>query len=204
MRTYPDLRMRAIHEAFGEAVQAADEQRYDEALSRFTKLRSTLTSLGITSAHLLHDLAIAADNLGRLEEAFQLMIDSLRIDPLAPNAQHSFDVIVRRIRLYLRDAVASDESIPRLHALLTRTAEADVDAHLSMARHLVFRGELEKAEALLSAVTLTAPASRDAWLAAANVARLRGDPLKAAELEAQAAAQALVDVPYGVRDPDPN
>lgn len=88
-----------------------------------------------------------------------------------------------------------EPSTPRLYALLLRTGEADVPCHLAMARHLADSGKHEEALRLLDAVTLLAPASRDAWLARAAFERARGDEAAAASCEVQAAALAAADVP---------
>ena len=198
MRTYPDIRMRGLHKAFKTASEASDEGRHDDAFEGFVQLQQRLEALGLESGHVLHSMAIQADHLGQLAEAFDLMIKALRKDPFAPNAQHSFEVIVHRIRTWLRDAEPADEAIPRLYDLLARTSDADVDSHLVMARHFVQTDRLDRAAELLAAVTLTAPASRDAWLERARVAKLRGEALAAAEYEAQAAVRGMDDVAYGV------
>jgi hypothetical protein len=132
--------------------------------------------------------------------AFTTISESIAKDPLNPAAQRSFDIIAGHIREALAnpERPADDPSTPRLYRLLLEAGEADVASHLAMARHLAHAGDREAAMRLVDAVTLLAPASRDAWVQKAGLAHSMGDEATARECEAQAAALETSHVPFGI------
>ncbi len=203
MRTFPDLRIRdAVWEA-QRASRLLDDRQWAEARDAFGALRSRAAKLGLDSAYLAWGLAVALDNLGETEMAFEAVSDAIRKDPMNPACHHSFDVIANRLRAALTDPsrAPDDPSTPRIYALLQHAGEADVPCHLAMARHLAHAGQHEAAMRLLDSVTLLSPVSRDAWLQKAALARTLGDEALGASCDAQAAAIAASDVPFGVPAP---
>jgi hypothetical protein len=96
---------------------------------------------------------------------------------------------------------AADESTPRLYELLLGAGEADVPSHLAMARWLIAAGRRDEARRILEAVTLLAPASRDAWLAKGALALASGDEEEAVRCDAQASALSSTAVPFAIPAP---
>jgi hypothetical protein len=70
-----------------------------------------------------------------------------------------------------------------------------------MARWLAAAGKRDEARRILEAVTLLAPASRDAWLARGALARVMGDAAEAVRCEAQASALSSTPVPFAIPAP---
>lgn len=203
MRTFPDLRMRDAVWETQRAARLLDEREWEKARDAFTALRGRVAKLGIDSAYVAWGLAVALDNLGELEMAFEAVGEAIALDPMNPAAHHSFDVVASRLRAALADPSRppGDPSTPRIYALLQHAGEADVPSHLAMARHLAHAGEREAALRLLDAVTLLAPVSRDAWLQKAALARALGDEPLALQCDAQAAAVAGSRIPFAVPAP---
>ena len=203
MRTFPDLRIRDAVWDTQRAGRLLDDREWAEAREAFTSLRARVAKLGLDSAYLAWGLAVALDNLGETEMAFETVSEAVQKDPMNPACHHSFDVIAGRLRAGLADPgrAPDDPSTPRLYALLQHAGEADVPSHLAMARHLAHVGQHVAAMRLLDAVTLLSPVSRDAWLQKASLARALRDEALAASCETQAAAVAASDVPFGVPAP---
>jgi tetratricopeptide (TPR) repeat protein len=203
MRTFPDLRIRDAVWESQRAAQLLDERKWDEARDAFTALRARAAKLGVDSSYLAWGLAVALDNLGDYEMAFETVSEAVLKDPMNPGCQHSFDLIANRLRAALADPsrALDDPSTPRIYALLQRAGEADVPSHLAMARHLAHAGKHAEATRLLDAVVLLAPVSRDAWLEKAALARAAGDEALAASCDGQAMTIAASDVPFGVPAP---
>lgn len=203
MRTFPDLRIRDAVWESQRAGRLLDEQQWAEARDAFTALRVRAAKLGLRSSYLAWGLAVALDNLGEAEMAFEAVSEAVKADPMNVACQRSFDVIANRLRGTLADPARApgDPSTPRLYALLQAAGEADVPSHLAFARHEAHAGKLREALALLDAVTLLSPVSRDAWLQKAAVARALGDEPLAASCDAQAAAVTAADAPFGVPAP---
>jgi tetratricopeptide (TPR) repeat protein len=203
MRTFPDLRMRQLTHDAERAQELLDQNQHREARDLFGEVRARAKRLGLASAHLDWGFAVASDYLGETEMAFEGIREAVTKDPFNPMVQRSFDIIAGRLRAALADAARApeDASTPRLYRLLLAAGEADVSCHVAMARHLAHAGDAREAMRLLDAVTLLAPASRDAWLQKAALARAAGDAALAAECDAQAAALATADVPFGIPGP---
>lgn len=200
MRTFPDLRLREALRESRRAGQLLEAREWAAAREAFAALRPRLARLGLRSGYVDWGLAVALANLGETEMAFQTANEAIRQDPLNPAAQESFEHIAEQLRAALADPrrAPHDPSTPRLYELLQGAGEADVPSHLAMARHLAQAGDRQGAMRLLDAVTLLAPLSRDAWLQKASLARALGDEGLAASCEAQAAAVAASDPPYGI------
>ncbi len=113
--------------------------------------------------------------------AFEAVSEAIKADPMNPACQGSFDLIANRIRAALADPgrALDDPSTPRLYELLQGAGEADVPSHLAMARHLAHAGKNDEAMAILEAVTLLSPISRDAWAQRAALARAVRPPCPA-------------------------
>ncbi len=203
MRTFPDLRIRDAVWETQRAGRLLDDREWAAAREAFTALRARVAKFGLDSAYLAWGLAVALDNLGETEMAFEAVSEAVSKDPMNPACHHSFDLIANRLRAALADPnrAPDDPSTPRLYALLQHAGEADVPSHLAMARHLAAVGQPDAALRLLDAVTLLSPVSRDAWLQKATLARGLGDEALAASCEAQAAGIAASDVPFGVPAP---
>jgi hypothetical protein len=203
MRIFPDVRIRDAVWESQRAARLLDEREWAAARDAFTALRARTAKLGLCSAYLAWGLAVALDNLGDIEMAFETVCEAVTADPMNPGCQGSFDLIANRLRAALADPTRTpdDPSTPRIYALLQSAGEADVPFHLAMASHLAHVGKKAEAMALLDAVTLLSPISRDAWLHKASLARAIGDASLAASCEAQAVAIASSDVPFGVPAP---
>lgn len=172
-----------------------EERRADEAVNVYRELVAEARKAGLDSAHLHWAFAVACDYAGELEMAFEQIGIAIGKDPLAPPFRHSFELITGRIRAALADVerAADDPSTPRLYALLQRGEAVDVPSHLAMVRYHLATGKPAEARALVDAVTLLHPASREAWEAKATVARAAGDA--AAEAQARLEAAALQEEP---------
>jgi len=203
MRTFPDLRFRALANDAQRAHELMDRAEYRESRDLFTQVRARAAKLGLDSAYLTWGIAVTSDYLGELDVAFTTISESLAKDPLNPAAQNSFDVIASHIRAALADPqrAPDDASTARLYQLLLEAGEADVASHLAMARHLAHAGKPAEAMRILEAVTLLAPSSRDAWLQKAGLAHSLGQDDLAAECETQAGALATAQVPFGIPAP---
>ncbi|MFT3912629.1 MAG: hypothetical protein QM704_00675 [Anaeromyxobacteraceae bacterium] len=200
MRTFPDVRFRKLNSEAQHAGRLLDDRRYAEAREAFTTARARARKLGLDSAYLAWGLAVALDMTEETEMAFKVIAESVAMDPLNPAAQHSFDTIAWKLRATLEDPdrAAGDPSTPRIYALLLEAGEADVAAHVAMARHLDATGDTAGALRLLDSVTRLAPVSRDAWAARARVARAAGDEALAAECDAQVAALGTARIPFAI------
>lgn len=198
MRTFPDVRMRKLHALAAQGNDAAQAQDYPSAREHFGELLRQLDGLGLESAWVHWALAVAHDNLGDLDMALNEIRSSLEMDPLSPMAQRSFDIIVRRIRDHLASLDVGDSSIPRLYGLLQQSGDVDVPTHLIMARHFAATARVERAQQLLAALSLTAPASREVWGERARLARLEGDLTAAAGFEVEMESHSLHDVPFAI------
>jgi len=203
MRTFPDLRIRETVWESQRAGRLLDDRDWAAARDAFTAIRARVAKLGVESSYVIWGLAVALDNLGEIDMAFEAVSEAVQKDPMNPACHHSFDVIAGRLRAALCDAARTpdDPSTPRLYALLQRAGEADVPSHLAMARHHAHAGKHEQAMRLLDAVTLLSPVSRDAWLQKAALARALGAEVLAASCDAEAAVIAGSDVPFGVPSP---
>jgi hypothetical protein len=200
MRTFPDLRFRDLNSRARRARQLLDDNHYAEARDAFAAARAQARKLGLDSAYLSWGLALALDMNQETEAAFTTIQEAIAQDPLNPSSQGSFDAIAWKLRNAIGDPAlpAEDPAIPRIYRLLLDAGEADVPAHLAMARHLAAQGDRAGAMRLLDAVTLLAPSSRDAWLEKAALARSLEDAELATECDAQAAALASPGVAFGI------
>jgi tetratricopeptide (TPR) repeat protein len=203
MRTFPDLRIRGVVTDAGRAQELLDRGEYRESRDLFTQVRARAGKLGLDSAYLAWGIAVTSDYLGDLDVAFTTISESIAKDPLNPAAQNSFGVIANHIRAALADPqrAPDDPNTPRLYQLLLEAGEADVPSHLAIARHLAHAGKGAEALRVLDAVTLLAPSSLDAWRQRAGLARSLGQDDVALECEAQAAALATAQVPFGIPAP---
>ncbi|ACL67347.1 tetratricopeptide repeat protein [Anaeromyxobacter dehalogenans 2CP-1] len=185
------------------AYQLAEEQRAPEALEIYRGLIAEARQAGLDSAHLHWACAVAADYTGELEMAFEQITTAIAKDPLAPPFRHSFDLISRHLRAALADPErdADDPSTPRLYALLQRSDEADVGAHLAMARFHLAKGHAAEARAMLDAVTLLHPAAREAWELLGRVAREAGDAATAERARLEASALGDGELPFAIPGP---
>ena len=198
MRTFPDVQMRKLLAAAAETGGALDQEDYARALEKAQALAASTRRYGWRPCWLSWVQAVSHDMTGNLEAAFDHIERAMEMDPFNPLAQQSYDIIAGKARDRLARADAKDDEVPVLYRLLQRADEADVPSHLAMARHLAATGRALEAEALLAAVTLTAPASRDAWRERARVARQLGRDTVAAECEAEAQVRGRDDVPFGL------
>jgi tetratricopeptide (TPR) repeat protein len=156
--------------------------------------------LGIESAYLRWVLATAHDDMGALEMAWEEIETSVATDPLSLPARRSFEIIADRVRAALSapGREASDPSTPRLYGMLVRAGEADMGAHVAMARYQLAAGRAAEARELAAAVTTLYPAAREAWTLLAEVARAQGDEVTAAGAELEAASTGALEPMFGV------
>jgi hypothetical protein len=185
------------------AYALVEERRAAEAVEVYQEVVAEARKAGLDSAHLHWAYAVACDYSGDLEMAFEQMSLAIAKDPLAPPFRHSFELITGRIRAALADAerAADDPSTPRLYALLQRADEADVGAHLAMARYHLATGEPERARALADAVTLLHTRSREAWELKATLAAANGDTATAEQARLEAAALGEPEPAFAIPGP---
>ena len=190
MKASKKKRLEELSNEVGRAWRLADEGKNGESLEVLLKVVADLQALGTRSAFALWHVAMVSERTGELEMAFDYITQALEEDPLASPLRNSFDVITRRMRESLADAArpAGDPSTPRLYGLLVRSGEADLGAHLAMARWCTATGDHGRARALSEAMTTLYPLDRSAWLCAAEAARATGDLELAGRATAEAAA----------------
>ncbi|MGB8930734.1 MAG: hypothetical protein WCC48_05745 [Anaeromyxobacteraceae bacterium] len=177
-----------------------EEGNHEEAAEVVRGVLERGKAAGFTSAFALWNLAIATDQGGNLEMAFDYITQALQLDPIAQPFNNSFEVIVKRIRAALaaEDRAVDDPSTPRLYELLVRSGETDAAAHVAMAKFWMAKGETAKAARIADAVTLLNPTEREAWLCRAEVAAASGDAATAEECIAEAAAIEGEPVPFAI------
>lgn len=192
--------MRELDAANRRAQELLDKGDFGNALKAFLDVKEQAAKLGIDASWPCWGIAICHDNMGDHAMAFESMRESLRVDPLNIGKQESYDMIVQHLRAALsaRDRATEDASTPRLYALLVQAGEADVGAHLAMARHLAATTDHARAMRILDAVTTLNPANREAWERKAAVARTMGDAPLAHLCEAEAAACPTGSAPFGL------
>jgi tetratricopeptide (TPR) repeat protein len=182
------------------AYEAAEAGNPAEALKLYQGVLESCRGAGIESGFLFWNLAITADNSGRLEEAFEYIERALGTDPLAQPFLNSFEIIVGRIRAALADEsrAVDDPSTPRLYDLLSGAGEADVPSHVAMARWCAASGDLARAAKLADALVTLFPGDPLAWRCKADVARVSGDSATADECAAEAAVRGSAPTPFAV------
>jgi hypothetical protein len=182
------------------AYNLVEERRAGEAVEVYRALLAEARQVGLDSAHLHWAYAVACDYSGDLEMAFEQMTTAIAKDPLAPPFRHSFELITGRIKTALTDAerAADDPSTPRLYALLQRADEADVGAHLAMARYHLATGNADQARVLVDALTLLHSGSREAWEMKAKLAAAAGDEATAEKARIEAAALAGCEPTFAI------
>jgi predicted Zn-dependent protease len=190
----------------GEMRRAYDlvqERRYGEAIDVYRALLAEARQVGLDSAHLHWAYAVACDYSGDLEMAFEQMTTAMAKDPLAPPFRNSFEIVTGRIKAALADPERADDdpSTPRLYALLQRADEADVGAHLAMARYHLATGRAGEARALVDAVTLLHATSREAWELKARLAAAAGDDATAEKARVEAAALGAGEPAFAIPGP---
>lgn len=200
MRTFPDARIRTLIAGVNKATHLISKGEHAQAREVLDDVRGRAARAGIESAFIYWNMAVCQEAIGDIEAAFATISHAARLDPLAQPIQGTFDSVAWRMRLSVADSgrAPGDPAIARMYESLMATGECDVSSHVAMARHLSVTGEHDRAMRILDAVTLLACVSQDAWLAKAAVARAMGKPELATECEAQAAAIAEQDVPFGM------
>jgi tetratricopeptide (TPR) repeat protein len=166
------------------------QQQYAEARELAMKVKGGLAWAGVRSAHVEWLLAVLSDYLAEPEQAYQHIMEAMQMDPVEPSIEKSFGIITDKLRRLLIDPEhdLTDESTPRLHAMLVEAGKADELVHIAMARHLAEVGKGDDAMKLLNAVLLLSPACRDAWAVKSMLAKKLGLIEEAATAEAEASA----------------
>lgn len=185
-----------------EIRRGIDLEREDRsaALDVYRAVQAEADRLGVESAYLRWLVAMLLDEKGELEMAWKEFEKALAADPLALPVRRSFEVVAGRVRAALvapgRDP--ADEATPRLYGLLVRAGEADLGAHLAMARWELATGRVAEARERTQAAVKLYPASREAWALLAQVARAQGDELAAAGADLEAASARVQEPLFGV------
>ncbi len=189
-----------LFERVQESHSCVDNRDPARAESIMNAMLAEAEPAGLRSANAWWVLAIAHDNQGELEPAFEAIVKAVAYDPLEPGVRNSRDIIVRRIgeALAAPDRAGEDPSTPRLYRLLQRNGTVSLAAHLAMVRHHLATGAIAEARKLAEAVTLAFPVEPDGWRAKARVLQLQGDAAGARAAEAQAAAVAPSPDPFGI------
>jgi tetratricopeptide (TPR) repeat protein len=177
-----------------------DREDKAAAMKVYRAVLAEAKRLGFESAYLSWVIAVTHDEMGALEMAWEEIEKSVAADPLSLPARRSFEIIADRVRAALRapDREVGDPSTPRLYGMLVRAGEADMGAHVAMARHELAAGRSAEARGLAGAVVKLYPASREAWKLLADVARAQGDEVTAASAELEAASVGALEPMFGV------
>ncbi len=203
MPNFTDPKFKELDIVNRQAQELLDKGDWAGGLKAFQEVAERARALGIDTSWASWGLAICHDNLGDHGMAFESMRESLRIDPLNLGKQATYDQIVQHMRAALAspDRAEDDPTTPALYEQLARAGEADVGAHLAMARHLIAAGDADQAFDLLHAVNLLYPGHRQAWERKAAAARLTGHEELAVQAEIEAAGCATAGEPFGDRRP---
>lgn len=190
-------------ERMRRATDLVQEGKADDAAKLYRIIVARARKAGIESSHLHWAFAVACDYSGDMEMAFEQVTAAIAKDPLALPYRQSFGIITDRIKAALADPdrAPDDASTPRLYALLQRGGVADVASHLAMARYHLATGKPDQACALVDAVVLLHPTSREAWELKATIADAAGDTAAAEAARVEAAALAAGDPAFGVPGP---
>ncbi|MFO0585450.1 MAG: tetratricopeptide repeat protein [Anaeromyxobacter sp.] len=197
MKTNPKIQWMLDEIARGLELDRSDKAA---AMQVFRSVLVEAERLGVDSAYLRWVVAVTHDELGALEMAWEEMEKSIAADPLSLPARRSFEIIADRVRAALRapGRAVDDASTPRLYAMLIRAGEADLGAHVAMARFELATGRVAEARGLADAVVRLFPASREAWSLLADVARAQGDAVTAASAGLEAASAGALEPMFGV------
>ncbi len=198
MRTFPDIRMRALLGQANVANKKLADREHESALVDLRALEGRLTQLGLHSSWVKWALAVSLDMTSEPIAAFDKIGEALVSDPLNPANHQSYEIIVNRLRAIIADATEGDPQIAAIYARLQREDECDVATHVCWAGYLAFTRKLDEAAKVLAAVTLLAPASIDAWRARAAVEAARGRATEAAECQAQLSVLQRQPVALGI------
>jgi tetratricopeptide (TPR) repeat protein len=200
MKLFKNPKLCHLQAELSRASDLYNKREPAQALEVYRAANEELKRLGASSAFTLWNMAIAADQIGDLPMAFDLLVQTLALDPLAAPFRNSFDIITRRIReaLSAPDRRADDPSTPRLYELLARAGEADVPAHVAMARYCAATGDMARAQAIADAMIALHSMEREAWLCKADLARAVGELDEVAECAAEAAALEGEPVPFAM------
>ena len=195
-----DARLGKLSGEMRRGFEATEAGNPAEALKIYQAVLEKAQGMGLESGFVLWNLAIVADTLGELEMAFDYIRRALAADPLAQPFQNSFDIVVKRIRAVLADEARAvdDPSTPRLYDILADAGEADVAAHVAMARWCAAGGEVVRAGKLAEALITLFPGEPLAWRCKADVARVTGDAATADECLAEAAVRGSAPEPFAV------
>ena len=142
--------------------------------------------LGIDSAYVHWAKAICLDYALNLLDAWNEISTAMKIDPLNPAIEHSFNIIAGRIRMSIA-INPTDDATEKLFNLLRRASKCDETSFVAMGKFLLHNNRGDEALNLLTAVTTTSPSFRDAWTMKAIIAKKLGKE----ELAAEASAEAL-------------
>jgi hypothetical protein len=170
----------------GQVRNLIEAKEYAKASELANRVLVNAKAAGLESAQATWMAAVAADYAADLEAAFVAVTEAIRLDPLSPEYQNSWEVIARRVRAALADPerVWDDPTTPRLYELLRDAGQADGRAHLQHVRYLVAVRKPQDALRALDALTMLMPTFVAAWELLAQVAREVGDEQRLAEAEA--------------------
>ncbi len=154
----PDLA--DAHCVLGELAFMADApaEILDRELRRALELNPNLAQ-----AHSI--LSSLAGSFGIIESYMLLAEEAYRLDPLSPP-------MIRRLGEACFNSGRYDEAIAHWRAHIE---VAPIDAYRGLAEYAMFRGDLEEAERMVSALERTAPNSDPALLTRGVLAAMRGD-----------------------------
>jgi Tfp pilus assembly protein PilF len=190
--------MRALTRAASAAAGQLDNGDYQGARTELSSVLTKLKLLRLRSAWAEWALAASLDMAGDTVAAFRQIQKALELDPVNSAHHKSYGIITDKLKQGLMSAPDHDASIASTYALLRDAGECDVFCHLAWARHLLHGKRLAEAEAVLDAVTLTAPASIDAWRLRARLARMQGDEAGAATYLAEAESRNAEPVAFAI------
>lgn len=184
-----DHKMYRLRKEFQLVTNAFEKQDFEGVKQKALALKKNAENEGIRSCYLSWTLAVAADNLNEMEDAFDHICEASRIDPFDRGVRHSYKVILDQLLELLAnsDRAKDDPATPRIYERLLRQGVADVHSHIAMARYHAATGKLQEAMSLIESATLLFPTSREAWKAKAAIALIAGDTELAKKAEASAA-----------------
>ena len=142
------------------------------ALSLVTEANTVVRSHGLESGHLAHLAAVVYLAQGKPLEALAASAESLRRDPMQPRFHEVRAALLAHLADEFKAAPLDAPHLTPWYEVLLAEGGADVDVHLSWARHLLAKGNAQAALRLLDALALLAPA-------AAAVAAVRAEAYEA-------------------------
>lgn len=177
MQTFIDANLNKFQKDLVKLNEAADARDSKTVKALAEELIRKASRLGLRSAFLHWQLAVACDMLDETEKGLDEISVASALDPFDHNIERSLEIIVWKLRDSLQaDAFAEDEAaVTRVYEKLSRIGCADVSSHLAMVRHLAVKESSEVALEFVNTILKLHPFSADAWRHKATIAESLGN-----------------------------